>query len=150
MPEECGDFVSLSPRLDPCNGDVRAERSGLTAETELVKKLLSLFKDEFDLTPALANSYPDDIHPLEVREGSGAIDLKGERWKSQLRKGSPYFLKFRRADVPEKFQSQVNVLLLDRFQISSDGYEGRHDRFDLRQNFLILKIDRDETASRAV
>ncbi len=69
MPEECGDFVSLSPRLDPCNGDVRAERSGLTAETELVKKLLSLFKDEFDLTPALANSYPDDIHPLEVENG---------------------------------------------------------------------------------
>jgi len=148
--QESCDLVPLSPRLNTGDSDVRAERSGLTAETELVKKLLSLFKDEFDLTPALANSYPDDIHPLEVREGSGAIDLKGERWKSQLRKGRLYFLKFRRADIPEEFQSQVNVLLLDRFQISSDGYEGRHDRFDLRQNFLILKIDRDETASRAV
>src|SRR3989442_14130736 len=150
MTQECGDFVPLSPRLDPGYSDVGTERSSLATEAELMKKLLSLFKDEFDLTPALANSYPDDIHPLEVREGSGAIDLKGERWKSQLRKGRLYFLKFRRADIPEEFQSQVNVLLLDRVQISSDGYEGRHDRFDLRQNFLILKIDRDETASRAV
>ena len=84
MTQECGDFVPLSPRLDPGNRDVGTERSGLATETELVKKLLSLFKDEFNLTPALANSYPDDIHPLEAWKRSSALDLEGERWECYL------------------------------------------------------------------
>ena len=119
MTEESRDFVSLSSGLDPCYGDVGTERSGLATETEPVKKLLSLFKDEFDLTPAFANSYPDYIHPLEVRKRSSALDLEGEWWKSHLGKSGPYFLNFRGADIPEEFQSQVDILSFHRFQISS-------------------------------
>ena len=119
MTQEYGDFVPLSPRLDPGNRDVGTERPGLATETEPVKKVLSLFKDEFDLTPAFANSYPDYIHPLEVRKRSSALDLEGEWWKSHLRKSGLYFLNFRGADIPEEFQSQVDILSFHRFQISS-------------------------------
>ncbi len=119
MTEESRDFVPLSPRLDPGYSDVGTERSSLATEPELVKKLLSLLKDEFNLTPALANSYPDDIHPLEVRKGSGTLDLEGEGWKSHLRKSGLYFPEFRGADIPDEFQSQVDVLSFHRFQISS-------------------------------
>ena len=115
MAEESRDFVSLSPRLDPGYGDVGTERSGLATESELMKKLLCLFKDKFYLTPTLANSYPDYIHPLEVRKRSSAPDLEGEGWKSHLRKSGLYFPEFRGADIPEEFQSQVDVLSFHRF-----------------------------------
>ena len=149
MTQECGDFVPLSPRLDPGNRDVGTERPGLATEAQLVKKLLSLLKDEFNLTPALANSYPDDIHPLQVRKRSSALDLEGEWWKGHLRKSRLYFLNFRGADIPEKFQSQMDVPSFHRFQISSQRGERRHNGFDLRENFFILKIDRNETANLA-
>src|SRR2546430_11753995 len=147
MTQECGDFVPLSSRLDPGYSDVGTERPGLATETEPVKKLLSLLKDEFNLTPALANSYPDDIHPLQVRKRSSALDLEGEWWKGHLRKSRFYFLNFRGADIPEELQSQVDVLSFHGFQISSQRGERRHDGFDLRENFFILKVDRDETAN---
>src|SRR6266849_2522779 len=119
MTQECGDFVPLSSRLDPGYSDVGTERSSLATEAELMKKLLILLKDEFNLTPPLANSYPDDIHSLEVRKVSGTLDLEGEWWKSHLRKSGLYFPEFRGADIPEEFQSQVDVLSFHRFQISS-------------------------------
>jgi len=149
MTQECGDFVPLSSRLDPGYSDVGTERSGLATEAQLVKKLLSLLKDEFDLTPALANSHPDNIHPLEVRKRSSALDLEGEWGKSHLRKSRLYFLNSRGADTPEEFQSQVDVLSFHGFQISSQRGERRHDGFDLRENFFIHKINRDETANLA-
>lgn len=94
MTKEGGDLISLSLRPDPGNSDVRTERTVLTAETELMKKPLSLLIDDFNLTPRLANSYPDDIHPLEVRKSSSTSDLKGEWWKGYLCKDGLYFLKF--------------------------------------------------------
>ncbi len=66
-----------------------------------------------------------------------------------MRKSGLYFFNFRGADIPEEFQSQMDVLSFHRFQISSERGERRHDRFDLRENFFILKIDRDETANLA-
>src|SRR5207237_5238880 len=82
--QESCDFVPLSPRLNTGDSDVRTEGSSLPAETKLEKKLLDLLKDQLDLTPTLTNSYPDDIHPLEVWKRSSALDLEGERWECYL------------------------------------------------------------------
>lgn len=88
-------------------------------ETELVEKFLGLFVDEFNLTPTFLDSYPDDIHPLEVWKRTSALDLKGEGRECYLGKGRLDFIKFGGADVPKEFQGQVNIFSLDRFQISS-------------------------------
>jgi len=76
---------------------VGTERPGLATETEPVKKLLSLLKDEFNLTPAIANPYQMTFILPQVRKRSSALDLEGEWWKGHLRKSRFHFLNFSRS-----------------------------------------------------
>ena len=100
MTQEGGDFVPLSSRPDPCNGDVRAEGSGFSTETELMEKLLGLLVDELDLTPSFFDSYPDDTHPLQVRKRASTLDFKGEGWERYLGKSRLDLIKFGNGYIP--------------------------------------------------
>ncbi len=56
-------------------------------EAEPGQQFLHLLVDLLNLTPALAHSDPDDVHVVEIWEGACSLDLRCERWKSQLLKG---------------------------------------------------------------
>jgi len=78
-----------------------------------------LFIDLLYIRPPLPKTYPYYIDLVHVRKRSGAPDLDRKLLKADLGQNCLHLLQLRPFYTSQEFYRDVNVLLLDRFQISS-------------------------------
>jgi hypothetical protein len=117
LSKKVGHLVSLPARPDPRYRDVRAKGTIFPPKAQGGQEFLHLLVDLLNLSPALVDPDPDYVDVVEIWEGACSFNLRCEAWKGELLKGGLDSGQSRRGDVSEKFQGEMDVLSLDRFQI---------------------------------